>query len=285
MKYLFFILLLTVSSLSAQSFTPLWEVTGLEAPESVVFDPNTDRYYVSNVAGQPAEKNGQGFITILGKSGEVIDLKWVTGLNAPKGLGLYYDELYVADVDEVVVINVRKGEIVKRFPAVGATFLNDVEISPDGVVYISDTFGGNAIYRIRNGKITRWLHTEALNYPNGLLLQDDGLYVASWGVVTNPETFGTEVPGKLIKVDLATKELKAISGLAGNLDGLERVNGKFLVTDWIAGGLLTISDTGVIEKVKKLPAGSADFYHHPGQKLILVPQMLDGKLTALRYEE
>ena len=106
----------------------LWEVKDLEQPESVVQDPATGSLYVSNIAGAVMEKNGKGFIARLRPDGTIIDRQWVKGLNAPTGMALRDRTLYVADVDELLEINVASGEIVNRYPAKGAIFLNDVAV-------------------------------------------------------------------------------------------------------------------------------------------------------------
>ncbi|MEO0528567.1 MAG: ATP/GTP-binding protein, partial [Bacteroidota bacterium] len=252
-------ILLAVFSLvtvHAQELEKLWEVSGLEAPESVVF--YNGNYLVSNVAGQPAEKNGKGYISLLNENGKILTQKWATGFNAPKGLGIHGTDLYVADIDTVAVVDLDTGKIKKTYHAEGATFLNDVEIAADGTVYITDTFGGNAIYRIQDQTISLWLKDERLNYPNGLKIKGKEILVSTWGVVTDPETFETEVPGVLLAVDLSSKAIKTITGPKGNFDGLVLWGDAFLVSDWIAGGLLTIDKNGNVKEIKDLNAGSAD---------------------------
>ena len=206
----------------------------------------------------------------------MIKEKWATGFNGPKGLGIYGNKLYVADIDVVKVLDVNNGQLLETYPAEGATFLNDVEIDAQGTMYVSDTFGGNAIYRIKDGKITLWLKSEKLNYPNGLKIKDGDLYVASWGVVTDSETFGTDVPGKLMRVSLTTKEIEDVTGPLGNLDGLVSYADGFLVSDWIAGKLIKIGKDGTFEEILKLSPGSgSSLFHQPQEQLLLVPQMLD----------
>ena len=283
-KLVILISVFTALHLQAQEFTKLWEVNTLEAPESVVYNSQTDEYYVSNVAGQPAEKNGQGYITVLDKDGQVVNQKWITGLHAPKGLALYNDHLYIADIDRVVKVDVNSGTIQAEYTAEGATFLNDVESDGKGAIYITDTFGGNAIYKIENNEISLWLKDEMLNYPNGLKINGNSLYVSTWGVVTNPETFETEVPGVLLAVNLSTKAITTFGSPFGNLDGLQNLGNKFLVSDWIAGGLLSVDENGTVEKLKDLNAGSADILYREDAGILLVPQMIDGALTAYAVE-
>ncbi|MEO1050925.1 MAG: hypothetical protein AAFX87_09865 [Bacteroidota bacterium] len=275
---------LTFGVAHAQEFKKLWEVSSLEAPESVVFDKKNKRYIVSNVAGQPAEKNGQGYLSIVDTNGKVTHQKWATGFNAPKGLGIHGQQLYVADIDVVSVVDLKSGKVVKQYKAEGATFLNDVEVAKDGTVYITDTFGGNAIYKISKGDISLWVKDEKLNYPNGLKIKGKEIYVASWGVVTNAETFGTEVPGVLLAINLSDKSIRQVTSPTGNLDGLQVMDNKFLVSDWIAGGLMTIDANGEVKEVQDLNAGSADILLLQKQNILLVPQMLDGKLIAYEVQ-
>ena len=83
-------------------------------------------------------------------------------------MALHDRTLYVADVDELIEINVASGEIVKRYPAKGAIFLNDVAVGEDGTVYVSDT-PMNTIWRLKDGNFEPWFANDDLNGPNGLL--------------------------------------------------------------------------------------------------------------------
>lgn len=277
-RFSLIILLFATLSSIGQTLNKKWEVSGLEAPESVV--KFNDTLYVSNVAGQPAEKNGAGYITKVGLDGKIITQKWATGFNAPKGLAIFNGQLFVADIDVVAVVDLNNGTIIKTYKAEGATFLNDVEVSKDGTVYITDTFGGNAIYQIKNDEISILIKDDQLDYPNGLKLNGKDLYVASWGVVTNSETFGTDVPGKVLKVNLENNTISELTQPTGNLDGLVNYKKGFIASDWIAGKILIVSKEGETKEVLDLNAGSADIMYLKKEKTLLVPQMMDGVLTA-----
>jgi hypothetical protein len=262
----------------------LWEVKGLEQPESVVQDPATGVLYVSNIAGAIMQKDGNGFIAKLRPDGTIIARDWVKGLNAPTGLALRERSLYIADIDELVEINVASGEIVKRYPAKGAIFLNDVVAAEDGTVYVSDT-PMNTIWHLKDGNFEPWLANDTLNGPNGLLVQDGKLIVASFG----------KLPGEGLKQELAglhaiDVEKQSVSKLGdseaiGNLDGLQALQpGVYLVTDWAAGGLYRVGAKGKAERVLKLGKGSADFVYLPDKKLALIPIMLNNALVAYVLE-
>jgi sugar lactone lactonase YvrE len=262
----------------------LFEVKGLEQPESVVQDPATGAIYVSNIAGAVMQKDGNGFIAKLKPDGTIITRAWVKGLNAPTGMALHDRTLYVADVDELIEINVASGEIVKRYPAKGAIFLNDVAVGDDGTVYASDT-PMNTIWRLKDGVFEPWFANDVLNGPNGLLVQDGKLIVASFGKL--PGEGQKQELGGLLAVDI---EKQAVSTFGnndklGNLDGLQALQpGVYLVTDWAAGGLYRIDAKGKFDRLIKLGKGSADFVYFPDRKLALIPIMLSNSLVAYTLE-
>src|SRR5207302_2493646 len=120
--------------------------------------------------GQPGEKDGKGSVGEVGLDGKIIKVDWVTGLNAPKGMGLFQNNLYVADLDAVAIIDVKTGTLTKRIPVLGATFLNDITIDINGVVFVSDT-RTKKVHRIENGMVSTWL--DNLQAPNGLLARGE----------------------------------------------------------------------------------------------------------------
>jgi sugar lactone lactonase YvrE len=262
----------------------VWETDGLQAPESALYDEQRDVLYVSNVAGSPTDKNGQGFISKVSPEGELVEAQWVGGLNAPKGLGLAGNMLYVADIDRLVAIDIEKGEIAGEHQASSAQFLNDVTVDGEGRVYVSD-MAGNAIYRLDGDSFEVWVQDEALESPNGLLAEEDRIVVGSWGVMT--DGFATKTPGHLKAVGLDSKEISSIgSGEAvGNLDGVEATSeGDYLATDWAGGALFLIDASGEAEQLLDLNQGSADLEYRADEKLAIIPMMNDNKLVAYRIQ-
>jgi hypothetical protein len=260
----------------------LWEAKGFAQPESVVRDPLTGALYVSSVNGAIMQKDGNGFISKVSSDGKMLKREWVKGLNSPTGLALRDRTLYAADVDELVEINAASGSIVKKYPAKGAVFLNDVVAAPDGTVYASDT-PTNTIWRLKDGVMEPWLADDKLQNPNGLFVQGDKLIVASFGKMPS-EGQKQELAG-LLSVNIEDKTISKIGKGApvGNLDGLEPLSpGVWLVTDWGAGKLYKIDSKGKAEELLDLNQGSADLTYLPDQKLVLIPLMLDNSLAAYR---
>jgi DNA-binding beta-propeller fold protein YncE len=75
---------LTFNAVAAEP-QKLWEASGFKQPESVVFDRAAGAIYVSNVNGDPMQKDGNGFISKLGPDGKVVTIEWVKGLDSPTG--------------------------------------------------------------------------------------------------------------------------------------------------------------------------------------------------------
>ena len=97
------------------TLTQLWETSAdLTTCESILYDDASGTIYVANIEGDAAEKDGKGSISIISKEGEITDADWVSGLNAPKGMGIMDGKLYVTDIDEVVEIDIEGASISNR---------------------------------------------------------------------------------------------------------------------------------------------------------------------------
>jgi sugar lactone lactonase YvrE len=272
------VLLLCAEAVAAPQL--VFETKGLEQPESAVQDRATGAIYVSNIVGAVMQKDGNGYIAKLKPDGTIATKQWVKKLNAPTGMALLDRTLYVADVDELLEINVASGEIVKRYPAKGAIFLNDVAVAEDGTVYASDT-PMNTIWRLKDGAFEPWFANDVLNGPNGLLVQDGKVIVASFGKL--PGEGQKQELGGILAVDIEKQAVTTIgkNDKLGNLAGLQAFGpGAYLVTDWAAGGLYRLDAKGKFERLLKLGKGSADFIYFPDRKLALIPIMLSNSLVA-----
>ncbi|MDJ0512760.1 MAG: hypothetical protein QNJ62_04885 [Methyloceanibacter sp.] len=267
----------------AQSPTLVWEAKGLARPEAVLHDPVTDVLFVTNINGPVMQKDGNGFISRLKPDGTILKRDWAKGLHAPTGIGLHDRTLYVADVDTLVALSAASGSIEKTYKANGAIFLNDVAVAEDGSVYVSDT-PMNTIWRLKDGVFEAWLTDDDLNGPNGLLLRDGTLVVASFG---RPKSVGQErETAGLFAIDLEDKSVTPLGEPFGNLDGIDEMKpGTYLVSDWADGALFKVDVKGNRAKPSKildLNQGSADLIYMPDKQLVLIPMMLDNTLAAYK---
>jgi hypothetical protein len=263
-----------------------WTLTGFSHPESVDLDIPHQVLYVSNINGAPLDKDGNGFISKVSRDGKLITLKWIEGLNAPKGMVMQDFNLYVTDIDKLVQIDTRSGKITNTYPAEGAVFLNDPAIDASGNVYVTD-IAKRKIWQMKDGKMSVWYGKDDLMHVNGLRVIYGGkLLVAGWGKGMHDDGT-TDSLGNLFTIDLATKEMKNLGNgqLVGNLDGLERdAHGNFLVTDFNAGGLYRIHKDGNHEMLLDLKPGSADLDVIDKGRTAIVPRMLEDTVTAYSVE-
>jgi len=263
--------------------TKVWETAGFQNPESALPDAERGAIYVSNVAGNAGDRDGNGYISKLGLDGKIVTEKWVTGLDAPKGLALSGGKLFVADLDSLVEIDVASGTIVTKHAAAGAKILNDVAADKEGRIYTSD-WPGNAIWRLADGNFEKWLESDQLTNPNGLLVESDRLVVAAWGAME--ADFSTKTPGHLLAVNLSDKTISNIGDgkPVGNLDGIEPFDAdSYLVSDWVAGKLFQIKRSGEVKERLSLGQGSADIGFIPASRTVIIPMMMDNKVVAYRF--
>src|SRR6478609_10509504 len=110
----------------------IWETdTVVAIPESVL-PVSKDLLYVSLIEGGGWDADGKGGVATLGTNGKNYNGNWITGLNAPKGLGKFGNRLYAADISEVVVIDIAKGRVEKKIAIDGASGLNDITVTDNG---------------------------------------------------------------------------------------------------------------------------------------------------------
>jgi sugar lactone lactonase YvrE len=263
----------------------VWTLGGFSVPESALHDADRGVIYVANIAGEPLEKNGAGFLSRVSPEGGMLERDWVGGMDAPKGLSRDGGTLWMSDIDRLVSVDIETGAITGTWPAEGAVFLNDTAVDDSGRVFVSDMLT-NAIYVLENGALSLWLRDAELQHPNGLKVEGGALIVAPWGRDMK-EDFSTLTGGHLLQVDLATKAIAPLGSgePVGNLDGLERDGaGNWLVTDWIAGGLMRIRPDGSREVLIDLDMGSADLGFAPEAGLAFVPMMLNDRLVAISVD-
>ena len=279
----------------------LWETsTDLKNPESVVYAPKQDVLFVSNIEGKPDQKDQNGFISKVSPlNGSIVELNWITGLNAPKGMAVYDNgsssKLYVSDITDLVEIDIESGKIINRFNAPGSAFLNDVVSDDQGNIYVSDTIT-NTIYKqdvnakdSNNTSLQVWLQSPQLEGPNGLHVDNtkNRLIVASLGDMSKPGA-GIEV------VDLGNKKISSLgeentTSPFGGLDGIESdaKEIRYYVTDNPAGKIFIVNanGTGYTNLVDLHTSGTADLGFIPNQNVIVIPLMQDNKVVAYKLVE
>ncbi len=261
--------------------TKVATVAGFLTPESVLHDTTQDIYFVSNINGSPTAKDNNGFISRVRPDGAVENLKFIEGgksgvtLNAPKGLALWADTLWVADIDAVRAFNTRTGATIDSvsLASLGAVFLNDIAVAPTGALYITDTGirfddvgnvlhpGPDRVFRIGpDRKVTVAVRGDTLGRPNGIALDPVGKRFVI-----------VEFGGRSL---LAWKpEDKAPSVIAkgpGGFDGVVIAGGKILVSSW-TDSTVSSYETGQEVKVITGVPSPADIGYDGKRNRVLIP--------------
>ncbi len=262
----------SASSTEAEyALTELWKTdTLLLTCESVLYDASREVLFVSCINGAPAEKNGKGYIAMLDVNGNVKNLEWVSGLDGPKGMGIFGKQLFVADIDQLVVIDIENAEVIERIPVGGATFLNDIAIDTDGTVYFTDSDTG-WIWKYKEGKMELWI-TEGLERPNGLYVEESRVLLTSSG------------SSDLKVIDKATGEYKTVTTDIGHGDGVEFTGkeGHYIVSSWAGEIFLVLPDNSRISllKTSDQKINSADIGFNQEKQVVYVPTFFDNRVVA-----
>ncbi|MGN6341786.1 MAG: YncE family protein [Ginsengibacter sp.] len=270
MKYLLSVVfaLASIAVTAQHKLEKIWETDSIiPVPESVLFDGNI--LYVSLIDGGGWDADGIGGVGKLSLNGKNFDGKWITGLNAPKGLGKFGNKLYVADISEVVVIDIKNDKIEKKIPIEGASGLNDITVSSKGVVYVSDS-KTSTIWKIQNDKPS--LYLENIKGANGLKAIGNDLLFAQ---------------GKdLMKAD-AKKSVSKIAQVTEGIDGIEPVgNGDYIVTSWV-GYIYYVQANGHFETLldtRSHNKNAADIGYDAAKKIVYVPTFMGKTVAAYKLK-
>lgn len=279
------VLVATAVCASARPPELLWETSGFIAPESVVFDSSRNEFYVSNLGTRGKDATpGDGFISRVGADGKIIELKWVTGFDNPKGLALSRGRLYVGDDKDLVEVDVDAGRVVNRYaPPDGPGQFNDSTADAAGNVYVCSGRLG-VIFRLSEGKFEPWYKLDKARTGglNGLKAEKDRLLLGGWSV---RDAEGKEQPGHISTVAFADKALGRIGDQpVCHVDGLEPDGqGGYVVSDWLTGDVLQVSADGKTSPLLNLGNGTADLAYLIEREWLVIPQMLENKIRAFRW--
>jgi len=268
-------------------------VDSLRTPESARYDPELGVWFVSNIDGGPLAKDGNGFISRLTRDGTMDSLRFIAGgrggakLDAPKGLAIQGDTLWVADIDVARAFDKRTGKPIATVSMAGrAKFLNDAAVGPDGAIYFTDSGvsddgkggmgapGANRVFRVLGRKATIALEFRDQPGVNGIVWDSAG---ARFLMVPFGETsIYSWVPG-----DSAPN---VVAQGPGMMDGIEPLgDGRFLVTSWADSSLFLLQDDKITRLMGSLP-GPADIGLDLERGWIAVPQFTENRLTFVELQ-
>ena len=251
----------------------VWQTdTVLRTPESVLADADGNVLYVSNMNSNMPANSGNGFISKLDMEGNIIELKWAEGLNGPKGMGISGGNLFVADNDELVKIDLGTGEILEKVKIEGNPGLNDVTVGDDGSVYTSG-YTANIIYKVKDGVVESVFEGEDGENFNGLLWEPDRMML----ITSTGSTFKA--------IDWATKNVTVFATDLGHGDGIVPIgNGDYITSDW-RGRVFYIPNDGdpiTLLDTREEEVNAADIDYIADENMLFVPTFYDNRLKAYK---
>jgi len=243
-------------------------------PESAVYDPGTDAYYISNYDGyNPSRGAGLQSLSKLTPEGRVAALQWVPGLNNPTGLAVRHNILYAVERAGVAEIDIPAAKIVNRVAVPGAAFLNDIAVADNGEIFVSDS-RRNSIFKISSGQVEEWLTGPSIGQPNGIHVLKEKLIV------------GTNGDGCLKAVELETKQVSILVNLGrGIIDGISSDREGNILVSHNEGRLFRVSLDGRVETIldtTSVRMNMADFAYEPGRRIIVFPTFTESRVAAFK---
>ena len=261
----------------------------MKTPESVRYDADLDAYFVSNINGNPSAKDGNGFIAQV-DAGNTSSVKMLVQggkngatLNAPKGLAIVGDTLWVADIDAVRAFNKRTGAVIANLDLrpMKATFLNDVVAGPNGVIYITDTGikfdakgatthpGQDQIFKVVGRKVSVAIKSDsALRSPNGI----------AWDGANGRFVLGPFADKAVSGWKDGDSTVTPIAAGPGAYDGVEVLSdGRILVSSWADSSVNVIAN-GAFRKVVANVEGPADIGLDTKRNVLAVPRFMAGRV-------
>jgi sugar lactone lactonase YvrE len=268
--------------------TKVGETGGMKTPESVRYDPELDVFYISNINGDASAHDGNGFIAVVradstGAATKILVQGGKNGakLDAPKGLALVGDTLWVADIDHVRAFNRRTGAPIADIDLSKekVTFLNDVVVDGSGTVYVTDTGimldkdgkmshpGVDRIFKIK-GRTAVGISADSLDWPNGIAWDSTSsrfLIAPSGGKALRTWKDGDRAAATLVNGP-------------GDYDGIEVLaDGRILVSSW-ADSAVHVVENGAMTTLVPNVSGPADIGVDTKRNIVAIPRFNDNKV-------
>jgi hypothetical protein len=262
---------------------PIALTEGFQTPESVLYDGDQDVYFVSNINGSPNAADDNGYISRINAETLQVESRWIDGarpgitLNAPKGMTIVGDDLYVADITTVRKFDRRTGAAKGEVRLPRSTFVNDLA-SDGAIVYASDSgmkfeegnptpTGTDAIWKIEGNRATKLVSGTDLNRPNGLAVVGGKVWAVTFGA---NELYAIEDGKKGAVTTLPT----------GALDGLVALSdGSLMISSWDGKAVYRGMPGQPFQAAIQNVDAPADLGYDTKRNRLLIPHFMESRVT------
>lgn len=247
---------------------------GLCDPETAVYLPEHNAWVVSNICTYKA--NGKGYLSVVSADGRMLIERWAENMNAPAGMARYADQLYVVDYTRLHIVDLSGHQLKPQAsvttlsldPPPGA--LNDIAISADGDIYVSDS-AHNQVLRVNpDDGATQPLAGEYYR-ANGLHLQDSILYIGA---------------DQLWRYDLNSEQVTLADPRApGDIDGIEADGQGGWVLSPVGGSVWHLPENGNPTVWQDDTISSTNIGYNPKARQVIVPTGFSQQLIAFTLQD
>lgn len=237
---------------------------GFCEPETVLALPD-DTLLVSNVCD--FRQRGNGFLSLLSAQGEALDWRVLEGLDAPLGMALTGGQLYLVDNNRLKIFAWPGFELLQTTD-LETTVANDLAVSDEGVVYVTDTARHQVIRLSPDGTQSVLTGEARFKGANGIALYNGKLYVGGerlWRVDLDDDTVETIGPDWITDID----------GIEFEPDGTLQVTP-------VAGPLIRFEGENDLVVFAGPGVSSANHGYAAKLQLALIPTGFDNTVIAIR---
>jgi len=178
--------------------------------ESCTFDPGRNLVLAMNAGNRAEGAEQDGFVSLINPDGSVHTAKWIGAtrdgleLHNPLGSAIAGGKLYTVDIGYLRSFDLATGRPLANIPVPGATILNGIGVTEDGIAYISNSRDPEVIYKVTpDGESSVFAEGAPLNVPNGVAIDRNGNIVV---VNINDNAVITYSPnGDVVQIDHAAE--------------------------------------------------------------------------------
>ena len=260
-----------------------WRIEGLGAPAGIIYEPDSQELRLAQIGGEGDAKDGDGVVSRVSITGQMLEFAWSRGMNAPKDLVLDEDSVWVTDIDVVHEVDRKTGNVRRKIEVPDAKFLVGIAIDDERRLLLADLLSSR-IFRLKNGECQVLHEGLELQSPSRLSFESHKLLVASWGFT---QDFSGDALGNVFAWTPENRQITSLAvPMSGHWMGLcpNGVDGWFL-GDFETGTILRVLKNNECERIITLGRGVGAVLYLPQNRLLLVTHITENRLVALRLSE